>query len=135
MVLRFILRKVFPCSLYVRVSKNKFEITHIETKKQTQVVPEEPFATQRLLIGEFLIAEECLRKAFHDITNRWTMILGPTVIIHPLEMIEGGLSPIEYRVLREVAYGAGAKNVKIWIGHVLSDQEVLEKIVDDKDTI
>jgi len=131
MILKFILRKVFPCSLYVRVSKNKFEITHIESKQQIQATPEEPFTTQRLLIGEFIIAEDCLR----NITNKWAMLLGPSVIIHPLEMIEGGLSPIENRVLLEVAHGAGAKNVKIWIGNVLSDQEVLEQIVHDKDTI
>ncbi len=33
--------------------------------------------------------------------------------IYPMEMIEGGLSEVEVRVLREVVSGAGAKCVKV----------------------
>jgi len=56
MILKFILRKIFPSTLYVKVSKNQFHVNNIETKRQVQVFSEEPFTTQRLLIGEFIIA-------------------------------------------------------------------------------
>jgi len=42
-------------------------------------------------------------------------------------MIEGGLSQVEERVLRELAAGAGARKVFVWVGHELSDQEVIQR--------
>jgi hypothetical protein len=47
--------------------------------------------------------------------------------MHPLEMVEGGLSGVESRVFMEVADCAGANRIAVWVGHDLSDQEVLEK--------
>lgn len=49
----------------------------------------------------------------------------PLVVIQPLEMIEDGLSEVEERVLREVAASAGARKVVVWVGHELSDAEVM----------
>ena len=43
-------------------------------------------------------------------------------------MIEGRLSEVEERVLRELAMGAGASKVVVWVGHELSDAEVQEKL-------
>jgi hypothetical protein len=52
----------------------------------------------------------------------------PGVVIQPLEMTEGGLSEIEERVFRELAIGAGAAKVIVWLGHELSDSEVRGKL-------
>jgi hypothetical protein len=54
-------------------------------------------------------------------------LAAPTIVIHPLVMTEGGLAPVEHRVLMEVADCAGAKRVTVWVGHELNDNEVLEK--------
>jgi hypothetical protein len=43
-------------------------------------------------------------------------------------MAEGGLSEVEERVLKEVAIGAGASKVVVWVGRELSDGEVREKL-------
>jgi rod shape-determining protein MreB len=48
--------------------------------------------------------------------------------MHPLEMTEGGLSEIEKRILNELAIGAGAMKVVVWVGPELSDTEVREKV-------
>ena len=45
-----------------------------------------------------------------------------------MEMTEGGLSQVEDRVFRELAAGAGAKEVLVWVGDELSDQAMLAKI-------
>ena len=45
-----------------------------------------------------------------------------------LEMVEGGLSSVENRVFMEVADCAGAARMAVWVGHDLSDHEVLEKL-------
>ena len=52
----------------------------------------------------------------------------PKILIHPLEMVEGGLSQVEQRVLLELAVGAGGSKVALWVGHELSDREVLNEI-------
>ena len=133
MLIKYILRKIFPVTLYVKVSKNKFEISNIQTKQFLEVFPDESFTTKRLLIGEFLIAEQCLRDAFNKITNKWFIFIGPSVVIHPQEMIEGGIFPIENRVFLEVAYGAGASKVKVWLGNELSDGEVIDYLASKED--
>lgn len=86
------------------------------------------FTTERLLVGEFIEAENCLKKALRDLNYGNAYLSAPTAIIHPLEMIEGGLSAVENRILLELAYGAGCKKVIVWIGNELSDDEILEKV-------
>ena len=54
--------------------------------------------------------------------------VSPQVLIQPLEMLEGGLSEVEERVLKEIAIGAGASKVVVWVGRELSDAEVREKL-------
>lgn len=45
-----------------------------------------------------------------------------------MERCEGGLSQVEERVLHELAAGAGARKVVVWVGAELSDGEVLAKL-------
>ena len=42
-----------------------------------------------------------------------------------MDMFDGGLSKIEERAFMELAAGAGARKVMVWVGHELSDQEVI----------
>jgi hypothetical protein len=51
----------------------------------------------------------------------------PIVVMHPISMVDGGLSGVEYRILFEVAEGAGAKRAEVWDGAELSDDQVREK--------
>lgn len=50
-------------------------------------------------------------------------------------MIEGGLSPVEERALRELAFGAGGHKVVIWVGKELSNEEVIEKATTHNKTL
>jgi hypothetical protein len=43
-------------------------------------------------------------------------------------MAEGGLSEIEDRIFRELAIGAGARRISVWVGPELSDAEVKDKL-------
>ena len=43
-------------------------------------------------------------------------------------MVEGGLSEIEERILKEVAIGAGATKVVVWVGAPLTDADVKAKL-------
>jgi rod shape-determining protein MreB len=45
-----------------------------------------------------------------------------------MEKIDGGLSQVEDRVLKDLALSLGAQKVVVWIGHELSDNEVKQKV-------
>jgi hypothetical protein len=123
-----VLRGIFKATLYVRVSRNKLEVRHIESGRSVQVTSKTPFTTNRLLVGDFLAAESALRKAVSEIHIGPKYLAAPRVLMHPLEMVEGGLSSVENRVFMEVADCAGAARMAVWVGHDLSDHEVLEKL-------
>ena len=53
----------------------------------------------------------------------------PTVIIHPMEKLEGGLTMIEDRAFRELALSAGAREAVLYLGEPLPTHDFdLEKV-------
>lgn len=119
---------LLPKPLYVRVRRNQFRVRNLESAAEATFDAQPPFTTARLLIGQFLAAENLLKRALKETSTGGIFAITPRVLIQPLEMIEGGLSEVEERVLREVAIGAGASKVVVWVGHELSDAEVREKL-------
>jgi len=109
----------------VKVARNLIFLRHIQDKKEVVVSPTEPFTTKRQLVGEFTIAEEILKQGVQKVCKRRWITASPVIVIHPLEMVEGGLSQVEERVLKELAAGAGARKTVVWVGHELSDSEVV----------
>jgi hypothetical protein len=81
-----------------------------------------------MLIGEFSAADHALKLALKQAENGRLLRMPSQIVIHPLEMTEGGLSQIEDRVFREVAISAGASKVEVWVGPELSDDEVKKKL-------
>jgi rod shape-determining protein MreB len=119
---------VFSNTVYVRVGRNQFRVKHIESGADTTVVASTPFTTTRLLIGQFVAAEQSLKGALKQLATGRLFAVSPSVVMHPMEMVEEGLSEIEERTLREVAIGAGAGKAVVWVGRELSDSEVKEKV-------
>ena len=119
---------MFSNTVYVRVHKNQFRIRHIESGADTTVMATTPFTTGRLLIGQFEAARDSLKGALKQIVKGRLFAPSPCVVMHPLEMIGEGLSEIEKRTFQEVAIGAGAAQVVVWVGHELGDAEVKEKL-------
>lgn len=75
-------------------------------------------------MGDFTAAEMLLRKMLKDSVGSNLFALNPTMLIHPMEKIEGGLSQVEERALLELGFGSGARKVRIYTGKELSDAEV-----------
>jgi rod shape-determining protein MreB and related proteins len=119
--------RLFSNPFYVRVRKNRLRVRSLESAKEATFDAQPPFTSARLLVGEFQIAEGLLRRAFKEMT-RGIFAVSPQVLIQPLEMIEGGLSEVETRCLRELALGAGASKAVVWTGAELSDAQVREKL-------
>ena len=118
----------FESTVYVLVRKNHFRVRHIESNSEASFEAQPPFTTTRLLVGQFGVAESLLKRALKQVSKAGLLSVAPHVVIQPLEMVEGGLSEVEERVLREVAMGAGASKVVVWVGARLSDAEVKAKL-------
>jgi hypothetical protein len=108
--------------LYVKVKENILIIKSIKSGETITLEATTPFSTKRLLIGQFSIVEKLLKSGFDQLSKS---ILSPIVIMHPLENIDDKLSEVEEKVLKELALSAGAREVKLWVGKELTDEELL----------
>lgn len=130
-------KKLFTCDLYVRVYKNRFVLRLLDGSSREQSFDaEQTFTSTRLLVGQFMIAEACLKQAMVSVVKRGWFTRSPRVLIQAMEMVEGGLGDIEERIFRELALGAGAHKAVLWLppelaapsASVLTDAEVEEKL-------
>lgn len=119
---------MFLSTMYIQVRKNQFHLRSIESGAELTVVAQEPFTTSRCLIGQFGQAESLLRDAIKQLSKNRFFAFTPRIVIHPVDMVEGGLSEVEERVFREIALGARASKVLVWVGHALSDADVRDKL-------
>lgn len=115
---------MFKSTVYAKISKNQISLKHIESGNIYEMQPNVPFTTTRLLVGTFSSGEACLKEALGIVVKGGRFKVAPVVVMHPLEMVEGGLCEVEERLFKELAIGAGARNVHIHIGNILTDDEV-----------
>lgn len=121
------LRQYFNSTFYVRIRTNGFRIRHIEKKKELELMATEPFSHERMLIGNFTKAANTLKEGLKKLVENSLFQPSPVIVVQPLEKLEGGLTEIEERVLREMVLGVGAREVVVWVGAELTDAEVLNK--------
>jgi rod shape-determining protein MreB and related proteins len=122
------LKDFFWTPLYARISSNRIVLRNVLSGKEMTFVTDQPFTHPRMLIGHFVHAEMLLKKAIQQLLVHSLLKPAPSILMHPLENLEGGLSQIEERVLREMALGSGARKAVIWTGSALSDNEVIDKL-------
>lgn len=71
-----------------------------------------PFSTERLLIGNFDTALECLKLGVEKLGVAGFFKRNPEWSIYPMCLVSNVLSQVEDRVLRELVVSAGAKNIR-----------------------
>ena len=99
--------------LVLEIYTNKIVLS--ENGKNVTTLAEKSFSTSRLLVGDFEAAEDCVRRAAKELGIFGLFKMKPSVIVKPKEKVEGGISPIEDRVFRELALTIGAKKVSVVI--------------------
>jgi len=119
-------RKMFANTLYIQVRKNAFRVRHVEGRKERELAARHPFTTTRLLVGQFREAAALLGEGVGAMGSRG--LVRPVVVLHPMDMVEGGLSEVEERLLVELAKSIGARKVLLHLGPVLTDPQVLSLI-------
>lgn len=83
-----------------------------------------PFDHPRVLVHDFDMAEKLCAYAFQQVSGMAPLRPAPVVVMHPDVHLDGGLTSIEARVLREMAEGGGARKVFVHYGRQLTDEEV-----------
>ena len=83
-----------------------------------------PFTHPRTLISDFTGAEVVVKALVQRVLKgrRWS--LAPRILMHPLGNPTGGFTQVERRAVRELALGAGASVVWVWVGRELLDAEI-----------
>jgi len=114
-------------SLYVQVRENQFQVRNVEDARSVQRHATPAFSSHGKLIEDFRAALACLKPALSEARGSG-FALSTAVVIHPLERIGETLTQVEERLFRELAIGAGATKVIVWVGAPLSDAEVKAKI-------
>lgn len=96
----------------VNIYKNRMVLN--AKGKSITITPEAPFTTQRLLVGTFMPALDCLTKGLKEIgALSYFRLKGPVLNIYAREMSEGGLSEVEERCLQELGISAKASKVNV----------------------
>ncbi len=146
---------IFTPLVYVQISPEKLTLKNIKSGKVISEVPEvaiaydkktrivgtgneaashktnpsvkiiNPFAHPRTLVSDFTVAEQLLKIMVSRLLVSSIFAVSPKVVFHPLGDPAGGFTQVELRAFREMAYGAGASQVVVWTGRVLTDQEIV----------
>lgn len=120
--------KLFKSEIYVQIYPNRISLRLVRERRDLEVVPDQPFTSNRLLVGDFTTAERLLAGAVKNLIGSRLFAPAPSILMHPMEMVEGGLSQIEERVFLELGHGARGRIVKVYLGPKLSDEDVIAKL-------
>ena len=112
----------------MQVNKESFTLFHLQNRVTVTVTPESSMSTSRLAIGKFALAEKTLQNGVVEVMPKSIFRPSPIMVIHQMYKAEGGLSEIEVRVLTEMGYGAGAREVFIWQGAPLTEQQLWDGV-------
>ena len=112
---------------YVQLSENRVRVRDLDSGRECERRAEPPFSHPRMLVADFSAAEACLKGALRELGSGG-LALKTEVLMHPLERLEGGLTPIESRCLEELGAGCGAGKVRVWTGARLGDSEARSRL-------
>ncbi|NMP16335.1 rod shape-determining protein [Thalassotalea sp. Y01] len=144
-MIRSIINK-FGSTLYVQIWENRIRVVDIQTNKvfdekpllqletrkngekkiiaignAAYVNPLNPFSHPRALLSNFFVAERLLQEIVKQLVGNKFISPAPAIIIQPMEKTDGGLTMIEIRAFKEMALGAGARDVAVHQGPATLD--------------
>jgi actin-like ATPase involved in cell morphogenesis len=100
--------------IHIIIKRNYIQVINLETGTLSSISALNNFSSVRNVIGNFNYAEETIKAALNELNIKNTFFSRPlTILIQQTEGLEGGLSDIEKRALRDLAEMAGGKKVFI----------------------
>jgi hypothetical protein len=120
--------------LYIKIKENTVTVRNLKTGREVTCFSDPGFSTVRLLVGDFRQAQKIIKGLVKEVSPVFS--LRKMITIHQLDRLEGGVSPVEARVLRELALDAGGvpfsfsalllRTAICTRENVLSDQEIFD---------
>ena len=159
MILRFLRKVLAGGPVYLRVNRDRVSARNVATGESVELVPKiglsaandvlsigdpvdpaavrvlKPFRHPRILIDDFTAGERIVQHVIRELSRVRFFPTSPVVVVHPDAELEGGLTQIEARALREMVEGAGARKVYIYVGRQLTDEEVANGAFEDWDSV
>jgi len=83
-----------------------------------------PFAHPRIVIGDFTVGEKLLQHAIRSFLKTGWLLPRLKGIMHPERDLEGGLTQVEIRSVRELCENAGCRWSAVHEGRALTMEEV-----------
>ena len=118
-------------TFYLRIACDQLHLTHLESGRERRIQADPPFSNPRLLVADFSVAERLITQAVKDLMPGGFFAFlnpAPTLLVHPLERLEGRLSQVEERLLLELGKGAGARKVALHVGDRLDADGVRARL-------
>ena len=113
MILKFIRGLLTGAPYYLRINRDRVSVRDVSS------------GASRILIEDFAGGEKIVQHVIRELFGMGPITPAPIVVVHPDFELEGGLTQIEARALREMVEGAGARKVYLHYGRPeLTDQEV-----------
>nr|WP_240820253.1 YjaA family stress response protein [Pectobacterium carotovorum] len=127
-------------SLYIRIYRNTLTVRNVDTKQEVTEQSETPFTTTRLLLGQMIPAMKLLDRLARKVAPKRLIDLFSShkVIIHVMEMNEGGHSQVEFASYIELAKSISPQGKHIYVcskNVPLTDQEVIQIFSGDMPSI
>jgi rod shape-determining protein MreB and related proteins len=88
-----------------------------------------PFNHPRLYISDFPLAGKTLTALLQPFARDVVCpggLMKPTIVMHPLRELAGGLAPFEVTAWLELALSIGGKKGYVWLGRDLTEQELTD---------
>jgi rod shape-determining protein MreB and related proteins len=112
----------FGRTLYICLRRNQITMRHIESGRETTLNAEVSFSNARLLVAQSTLVTRLMQEGMQSVLPGFG--IAPAIVMHPLEMVEDGISEVEETSLTEIGYVLGAREVVVVTGPVLSDEQV-----------
>lgn len=111
--------------IYLKIYRNRFEVINLENGSVTNEKSEKDFSTERLLVGNFSIANDCLLAIGKNINGKRLLKRRFDTLIHPVEMADGGLCEVEEKIFRELTIEFGTVRNTLYCGPELTNEQAL----------
>jgi actin-like ATPase involved in cell morphogenesis len=100
-------------SIYIKIKRNHVEVTDLSSGETVSKQAIQPFSSIRNVVSSFKPANETIQSALEELGTTSSFFFKMNILIQQMEGLEGGLSDIEKRALRDLAEMAGANKVFI----------------------
>jgi len=97
--------------IYINLYSNKAKVCRLDTGQCITRESKEKFSNCRVVLGEFEIAENFLKGIINELTSDCFLPPPLKIVIHQMELTEGGLSSTEKRALRDSCMHLNAKEI------------------------